>query len=31
MFSEVPSASTLAGGLVISAATLWLARRESRR
>jgi drug/metabolite transporter (DMT)-like permease len=31
MFSEVPSGSTLAGGLVISAATLWLARRESRR
>ena len=31
VFAEVPSASTLAGGLVISAATLWLTRREARR
>jgi drug/metabolite transporter (DMT)-like permease len=31
MFAEMPAASTLAGGLVISAATLWLARREARR
>jgi drug/metabolite transporter (DMT)-like permease len=31
LFAEVPAASTLAGGLVISAATLWLARREARR
>lgn len=31
VFAEVPAASTLAGGLLISAATLWVARRESRR
>jgi len=31
LFADVPTASTLAGGLVISAATLWLARREARR
>lgn len=31
VFAEVPTGSTLAGGLVISAATLWLARREARR
>ncbi len=29
-FAEWPSASTLLGGAVISVATLWLARRESR-
>ncbi|MFM7704831.1 MAG: DMT family transporter [Rubrivivax sp.] len=31
VFGDVPTGSTLAGGLVISAATLWLARREARR
>ncbi|MBU3738836.1 MAG: DMT family transporter [Rhodoferax sp.] len=31
IFSELPTAHTLAGGLLISAATLWVARRESRR
>jgi drug/metabolite transporter (DMT)-like permease len=30
VFADVPTASTLFGGAVISAATLWLARRESR-
>ena len=29
LFSNVPSQSTLVGGVVISGATLWLARRES--
>ena len=31
MFAEVPSQTTLIGGAVICAATLWIARRESRR
>ncbi len=31
LFSDVPSHSTIAGGMLISAATIWLARRESRR
>jgi drug/metabolite transporter (DMT)-like permease len=30
VFSEFPSQSTLIGGGVICAATLWVARRESR-
>jgi len=30
VFAEVPTLTTLAGGGVIAAATLWLARRESR-
>jgi len=30
VFADLPSASTLAGGVVICAATLWIARRESR-
>jgi drug/metabolite transporter (DMT)-like permease len=30
VFSDVPTAATLAGGAIIAAATLWLARRESR-
>jgi drug/metabolite transporter (DMT)-like permease len=30
VFADVPTVSTLVGGAVISAATLWLARRESR-
>jgi drug/metabolite transporter (DMT)-like permease len=30
MFADVPSRSTLAGGAVICAATIWIARRESR-
>lgn len=29
LFSDIPSQSTIVGGLVISGATLWLARRES--
>jgi drug/metabolite transporter (DMT)-like permease len=31
LFAEVPSRSTLIGGAVICAATIWIARRESRR
>ncbi len=31
LFTETPSHSTLVGGAVISAATLWVARREGRR
>lgn len=31
VFSDQPSQYTLAGGLLISASTLWIARRESRR
>jgi len=30
LFSDVPSRSTLIGGMVICAATIWIARRESR-
>jgi len=30
LFSDVPSQSTLVGGMIISAATIWLARREAR-
>jgi len=30
LFTEVPTSTTMAGGLLISAATLWVARRESR-
>jgi drug/metabolite transporter (DMT)-like permease len=29
LFADVPTASTLAGGALICAATVWLARRES--
>ena len=31
MFADVPTQTTLLGGAVISAATLWVARREHRR
>jgi drug/metabolite transporter (DMT)-like permease len=31
VFSDSPSNSTLIGGAVICASTLWIARRESRR
>jgi drug/metabolite transporter (DMT)-like permease len=31
VFAQLPSASTLAGGLLICAATVWVAHRESRR
>ena len=31
LFSEAPTATTIAGGLLISAATLWMVRRESQR
>lgn len=31
VFSDQPSQYTLIGGLIISASTLWIARRESRR
>lgn len=31
VFSDHPSSSTLLGGVVIAASTLWIARRESRR
>ena len=30
LFSDVPTFSTIMGGMLISAATLWVARRESR-
>lgn len=30
LFSEVPGAATIAGGMLISAATIWVARREAR-
>jgi drug/metabolite transporter (DMT)-like permease len=30
LFADLPTASTLLGGAVIAAATLWVARRESR-
>lgn len=30
VFGDLPTVSTMAGGLLISAATLWVARRESR-
>jgi drug/metabolite transporter (DMT)-like permease len=30
LFSDVPSVSTIAGGMLISAATIWVARRESK-
>jgi drug/metabolite transporter (DMT)-like permease len=30
LFADVPTFSTIAGGLLISAATVWVARRESR-
>lgn len=30
VFGDAPTASTMAGGLLISAATLWVARRESK-
>ncbi len=31
VFSDLPSQSTLVGGVVICASTLWIARREARR
>jgi drug/metabolite transporter (DMT)-like permease len=31
MFADLPTQTTLLGGVVISAATLWVARREHRR
>lgn len=31
LFSDLPTASTLLGGAVIAAATLWVARREAQR
>ena len=31
VFGDTPSQSTLAGGVVICASTLWIARREARR
>lgn len=31
LFSDIPSQSTILGGVVIASATLWLARRESAR
>jgi drug/metabolite transporter (DMT)-like permease len=30
LFSDVPSLSTIAGGVLIASATIWVARRESR-
>ncbi len=30
LFTDIPSHSTLIGGTVICAATIWVARRESR-
>jgi drug/metabolite transporter (DMT)-like permease len=31
LFADIPSQSTIIGGVVISGATLWLARRESNK
>jgi drug/metabolite transporter (DMT)-like permease len=31
MFSEIPSIASLIGGIIICAATVWIARRESRQ
>ena len=31
LFSDIPTANALIGGVVISAATLWVARREARK
>jgi drug/metabolite transporter (DMT)-like permease len=31
LFSDLPTFSTILGGVIISAATLWLARREAQR
>ena len=31
LFSDIPSQSTIIGGVVIASATLWLARRESNK
>lgn len=31
LFADLPGPSTLAGGMLISAATVWVARREARR
>ena len=31
LFSDVPTATTMAGGMLIAAATVWVARREARR
>jgi drug/metabolite transporter (DMT)-like permease len=31
VFSDVPALNTIAGGLLISVATVWVARRESRQ
>ena len=31
VFTDVPSQTTLAGGVVIAASTVWIARREARR
>ena len=31
VFADIPTATTLAGGGLICAATLWVARREARR
>ena len=30
LFADIPTFSTIAGGMLISAATLWVAHRESR-
>ena len=30
VFGDIPSRSTLIGGIVICASTIWIARRESR-
>jgi drug/metabolite transporter (DMT)-like permease len=31
VFSDVPALNTIAGGLLISVATVWVARREARQ
>ena len=31
MFSDVPTQTTLIGGVIICASTIWIARRESHR
>ena len=31
LFADIPSASTIVGGMVIAVSTVWIARREARR
>jgi drug/metabolite transporter (DMT)-like permease len=31
VFADVPTSTTIMGGVIISASTVWVARRESRK